>query len=189
VIRSAVEATGLTPSSFKEWSQTDSGSRGEAIQALLDSLKGAQQHDEGHRRSEIERVMQSAARWGAEMARKRPNDPDGWEPAVMWNDHGEPEIVAIRGPANQSPRRTRELRLRRERHETRQANYVDARDANALAEREALEANRALSRASEPSAELRERATNAKQHVNETRDHLDSISGGMFTSTGAPKQT
>jgi hypothetical protein len=102
MIRSAVGATGRTSSSFKERSQTDSGSRGEAIEALLDSLKGAQQHDEGHRRSEIDRVMQSAARWGAEMARKRPNDPDGWAPAVMWNDHGEPEIVAIRGPATKA---------------------------------------------------------------------------------------
>jgi hypothetical protein len=68
-------------------------------EALITRLRDAQRLDESRRRSEIERVMKSAARWGAKLARNAPNDADAWEPVVHWNDDGEPEVTAMRRPA------------------------------------------------------------------------------------------
>jgi hypothetical protein len=70
-----------------------------ARETWITTLRDAQRRDESHRRSEIERVMMSAARWGAKLARNAPNDDDAWEPVVNWNDEGEPEITAVRRPA------------------------------------------------------------------------------------------
>jgi hypothetical protein len=70
-----------------------------ASKALAERLRDAQRLDEDRRRSEIERVMKSAARWGAKLARDAPNDADAWEPVVHWNDDGEPEVTAMRRPA------------------------------------------------------------------------------------------
>ena len=132
---------------------------------LLERLSEATQNDEDRRRSEIERVMQSSARWGAKVARARPNDVDDWEPVVRWKDDGEPEIVAIRGAAVLN-RRMEELREAEHLSEVAMAHHLEAR-------REAQDARKALDESSEPSAELQERVRSAEMHADQMRADME----------------
>lgn len=141
LIRSASEEVKQAPSSGEESSRNevlDSMARADvaASRSLLERLTLAQHQDEGRRRSEIERVMQSAARWGATMARSAPNDIDGWEPKVLWKANGEPAVVAVRR-AEDNERRTMEERMAKRSHFDAIAAHVHARRI-ADAAREAL---------------------------------------------------
>jgi hypothetical protein len=122
--------------------------------ALLARLSQATQNDEDRRRSEIERIMQSSARWGAQVARSRPNEVGDWAPFVLWKDDGEPEIVAIQGDAART-------RLRQE-LEVAKHRYHEAFREHELAQRDVKEAQEAMRESSEPSAELQERVMSAQ---------------------------
>jgi hypothetical protein len=169
VIRSASEVArpSLPTVSGEESSVAEPVDPGPFWVSMLGRLSEANQNDEDRRRSEVERVMQSAARWGALLARNHPNDVDDWEPVVQWKDDGEPEIVAIRRPASLS-RRKPEIR------ELQRADYMHAAavEEHAEAEREAVSAHKALRDALEPSAELRERAGDAEKREIQTRHQV-----------------
>jgi hypothetical protein len=121
---------------------------------LLARLLEATQNDENHRRSEIERVMQSSARWGAQVARSRPNDDYDWEPFVRWKDNGEPEIVAIQGSAALD-RQMRELRAAGHLRDAALKEYMDA-------QHEVQDARKALDESPEATLELQERVKSAE---------------------------
>jgi hypothetical protein len=134
-------------------------------QAWLERLEDAQRIDEARRRSEIERVMQSAAGWGARFARARPDDVDDWIPIVRWKEDGEPEIVAIRG-RDALDKRHREMwqaELKR------QAAVAESQEA----QRDLDSARRALHESSEPNAELQERVALAEQRAIQTRARME----------------
>jgi hypothetical protein len=129
---------------------------------MLERFSEATQNDEDRRRSEIERVMQSSARWGAKVARSRPNDVDDWEPVVRWKDDGEPEIVAIRGAAVLN-RRMEELR----------DTLDSATMAHLEARREAQDARKAMDESPEPGAEFQERVRSAEMNADRLRADME----------------
>jgi hypothetical protein len=131
---------------------------------LLARLSEATQNDEDRRRSEIERVMRSSARWGAKVARSRPNDDDDWEPLVEWKDNGEPEIMVARGSAALTRRRKKELRHA-------QATYDAAFREHGNARRDLYEAEDALLVSSE-SAERQQRVMSAAMHEAQARKQM-----------------
>jgi hypothetical protein len=134
---------------------------------FFERLGVAQRLDVDRRRDEIERVMQSAARWGAQMARNRPDRIDDWEPIVHWKDDGEPEIVAAVVPEFLQ-RRRKEVLLELQRAESLLNGAIRN---NAAAEMEAAAADAALREAPEPSPELRKRAEQAaNRHAETLRD-------------------
>lgn len=146
-------------------SDKESGSARRASRELLDRLTAAQRHDEVRRRSEIERVMQSAAGWGARFARARPDDVDDWIPIVRWKEDGEPEIVAIRG-RDALDKRHREIW---QAESKRQAAVAESEEA----QRDLDSARQALHESSEPTAELQERVALAEQRAIQTRARME----------------
>lgn len=175
VIRSAYEAAKQSimngePSSVGETTESTASFEVESSAResdLLARLTDAQRLDEDRRRADIERVMKSAARWGAKLARNAPDDAGEWEPVVRWKDDGEPEIKAIRGPHIPT------VRLQMRQHQLRAAEHVHAQaiDNLAVANRQVATANTRL-RDAEPSAELAEWARKAEIDQARAREAL-----------------
>jgi hypothetical protein len=171
VIRAASEAAEETPT-FREESpvgklpQPTPNSVAEASRAtrleFFERLTAAQRNDEDRRRAEIERVIQSAARWGAQLARNRPDEVDDFEPLVQWNDNGEPEIVVIQPKTSPSL----EMRAAARIH----AMLVEDHSA---ARREADTARKAIHQVAEPSSELLERVRNAEAREIQCREAME----------------
>jgi hypothetical protein len=94
---------------------------------LLEQLATAEKADKARRREEIEQVMRTAARWGAELALAHSDlAPNELDPVIEWQPDGEPHIFA-RSRRPSSTRQWAEVRNLRRALEGAKAELADLR--------------------------------------------------------------